>query len=158
MSSAQLVIPLIFVKYGVAPSGVPFSVARIDADQGSTLLCYEIATRVAKAQGCQPIPDKKGQFQGEPVRPGKALLGTDRFVSIIAADGVDTMRVVTPGDNASAVEARSIDVDGVGRLLVAPIGGPPVTSEAPDPARTVQLLDVDGRVVREAPVPGSGGK
>ena len=142
------------VAQGTAPSG-PYTISKVDLDGGSTMFCYEIATKAAKAQGCTPIPDAKGQFEGKPVKPGQAVLGTDRFVSILAPDGVETMRVTTGDDT---VAARSIDIDGVGRLLVATTGGAPVTSDAPDPDRVAQFLDSQDRVVREQPLPGTSGQ
>lgn len=118
------------------------------------MFCYEIATKAAKAQGCTPIPDANGEFEGKPVKAGLALLGTDRFVTILAPDGVKTMHVSTDGGNTE--KARSVDVAGVGRLLVAAVGGPPVTSEAPDAERSVQFLDDQDRVVCEQALPRSG--
>lgn len=132
---------------GIAPSGSPYTVSQVDGKAGSTMFCYEISTKVASAQGCQPVPDADGQYEGRPVKSGRTLLGTDRFISTLAADDVETMRVTTTGSDT--VTARSIDVDGVGRLLIAPIGGPPVTSDTPDADRTVQFLDSEGHVVRE---------
>ncbi len=140
------------VAQGTAPSGSPYTISKVDLDGGSTMFCYEIATKAAKAQGCTPIPDARGQFEGKPVKPGQAVLGTDRFVSVLAPDGVEKMRVTTGDDT---VAARSIAIDGVGRLLVATTGGPLVTSDAPDPDRVAQFLDSQDRVVREQPLPGA---
>jgi hypothetical protein len=139
------------VAEGAAPSGNPYTISKVDLNNGSTMFCYEIATKVAKGQGCTPIPDAKGEFDGKPVKPGFTLLGTDRFVTILAADGVKTMQVSTVGGHTET--ARSIDVAGVGRLLVAAIGGPPVSSETPDAERTVQFLDGQDRVVGEQSLP-----
>jgi hypothetical protein len=146
------------VAGGTAPSGKPYTVSRIDAGRDSTMFCSETSMAEASAQGCQPIPDEDGQVGGRPLSPSLRLLGTDRFISVLAPKGVDGMRVTTPGSDAPDVSAHAIEVDGAGRLLLATVGGAPVTSDAPDPERVVQLLDSRGRVVQELPVPRIGGE
>src|SRR5215218_8027335 len=85
------------VAEGTAPSGNPYTISKVDLNGGSTMFCYEIATKAAKGQGCTPIPDANGEFEGKPVKPGFTLLGTDRFVTILAPDGVKTVQVSTAG-------------------------------------------------------------
>lgn len=149
----QIPAPVIGVlAEGIAPSGNRYTISEIDANQGSTVFCFEISTAAASGQGCDAVPDRAGEYQGRPVKPGWALLGTDRFVTMLAPPDVATMRVTAPGSDKDIATVRSIEIDGVGRLLIAAYDGPPVTSETPDAERTVQLLGPDGRVVREATV------
>lgn len=137
----------------VAPSGDPLTVSRVETKLDGDPFCYEISTGLGGSQGCQLLPDENGLYDGRPIAPGWLQLGTDRFVTIIAPKGVDGMRVSTPGSETPSVEARAIPVDNVGRLLLATFSGPPVTSERPEPAHRVELIDSNGQVVREVTVP-----
>jgi hypothetical protein len=137
----------------IAPSGDPLKVSRVETKLDGDPFCYEISTGLGGAQGCQPLPDENGLYDGRPITPGWLQLGTDRFVTIVAPTGVDGMRVSTPDSETSSVEARMIPVDNVGRLLLATFSGPPVTSERPEPAHRVELLDSNGQVVREFTLP-----
>jgi hypothetical protein len=99
------------VAEGTAPSGGSYTVSRIDPAEfkadPTQWFCTEIVTAAAGAQGCHPVPDKDGRIDGQPLRPSFALLGTDRFFSVIAPEGVAAMEIRIK-EEAKATAARSI--------------------------------------------------
>jgi hypothetical protein len=141
------------VAQGTAPSGAPYTIARIDAqrlgEDPSKAFCFEIATPAARGQGCDPVPDEAGRINGQPQRPSFGLLGSDRFFTAIAPRGVEAMevRVVGQGDAATS---RSLDAGPAGRVLLAVVGGRTTGSRDPSASRDyeVRLLDANGRSVR----------
>jgi hypothetical protein len=150
------------VAGGRAPSGVDYTISRIDAAEfkadPNTWFCTEIVSAAASTRGCDPAPDADGRIDGEPLQPSYALLGTDRFFSMIAPDGVTAMEVQVKGQ-ATTISARPIDAGSVGTLLVAMVGGPQVTSRDPSSSRDyeVRLLDSNGGTVSEFAVSDPGG-
>src|SRR4029453_6293228 len=146
---------------GTAPSGSGYVVSRVDPaafDADPThWFCTEIVTPASGAQGCHPVPDKDGRIDGQPVTPSYALLGTDRFFSVIAPEGVTAMEVRIEGQ-ANATAARSIDAGLAGKLLVAVVGGPMVTSRDPSTSRDyeLRLLGPDGETVQEFAMSDAG--
>lgn len=150
------------VAEGTAPSGGSYTVSRVDpaefkADR-TQWFCTEIVTPASGTQGCHPVPDKGGRIDGQPVRPSYALLGTDRFFSIIAPEGVTAMEVRIKGQS-KATAARSIDAGpAAGKLLVAVVGGPMVTSRDPATSRDyeLRLLGPHGETVQEIAVSDPG--
>ena len=119
--------------------------------------CTEIVTEASATRGCDPVPDAEGEFDGRPLKPSFALLGTDRFFSIIAPEGVTAMEVHIRGQ-ATATGARSIEAGPAGKLLVALVGGPQVTSRDPSSSRDyeVRLLGSDGDTLSEFAVSDPG--
>jgi hypothetical protein len=142
------------VAEGTAPSGGSYTVSRIDPAQfkadPTVWFCTEIVTPASGTQGCHPVPDTDGRIDGQPLRPSFALLGTDRFFSIIAPEGVTAMEVQVKGE-VKATAGRSVDGGPAGKLLIAVVGGPQVTSRDPASSREydVRLLDAHGETVRE---------
>jgi hypothetical protein len=149
------------VAQGTAPSGAPYTISRIDAQQvgkdPSDAFCFEIATPAASGQGCAPVPDDAGRINGEPQRPSFALLGSDRFFAAVAPRGVEAMEVGVVGQ-ANAATSRSIDAGPAGTLLVATVGGRMTGSRDPSASRDyeVRLLDAHGRTVRAIAVSDPG--
>ena len=141
------------VAQGTAPSGAPYTISRIDAQQvgkdPSDAFCFEIATTAASGQGCDPVPDEAGLINGQPQRPSFALLGSDRFFTAIAPRGVEAMEVRVVGQ-ANAATSRSLDAGSAGRLLLAVVGGRMTGSRDPSASRDyeVRLLDANGRSLR----------
>ena len=149
------------VAEGKVPSGGSYTVSRLDpaafnADP-TQWFCAELATPVSATRGCDPVPDEDGSFDGKPLRPAYALLGTDRFFSLIAPQGVTAMEVRIHGQS-EATAARSIDAGPAGELLLAVVGGPQVTSRDPATSRAyqVRLLGPNGETVREIAVSDPG--
>jgi hypothetical protein len=148
------------LAHGTTPSGGSYSLSGIDplefgdayfAQHPSEWFCTELATSSGPGtQGCSPIPDAEGHFDGKPLRPSYSLLGSDRFFSIVAPKGVTAMAVTTRGETKPTL-SRSIDAGSAGRLLVVAVGGPTVTSRDRSSSRDydVELLGPDGEVVRE---------
>lgn len=135
---------------GKASSGSDYTISRVADVTESGLFCYEFSTGMGVAQTCSKITGPNEKFDG---RVSRAIIGTDRFISIVVPSGVESMLVATPG--RESVQARSVTANGGNRLLVATIDGPPATSRTPEPDRTVQFLDDDGKVVLEAPLTGT---
>jgi hypothetical protein len=141
------------VAQGTAPSGAPYTISRIDAQQlgedPSNAFCFEIATPAARGQGCDPVPDEAGRISGQPQRPSFALLGSDRFFTAIAPRGVEAMEVRVVGQ-ANAARSRSLDAGSAGTLLLATVGGRKTGSRDPSASRDyeLRLLDASGRSVR----------
>jgi hypothetical protein len=145
---------------GTTSSGDDYTLSGIDpvafgdpyfAQHPSEWFCTALTTSSGPAtQGCSPVPDAKGQFEGEPLKPSYSLLGANRFFWIIAPGGVAAMEVTVKGETEST-RARSIDAGAAGKLLLAAVGGPLVTSRDPSSSRdyTVRLLDPGGGVVNE---------
>jgi hypothetical protein len=129
-------------------------ISRIDPAQfkadPAKWFCAEIVTSISGTQGCHPVPDDDGRVDGEPLKPSYALLGTDRFFSLVAPNGVTTMEVRVAGD-AKSVQARAIDAGPAGKFLVATVGGPTVTSRdhASSLDYEVRLVGSDGETVRQ---------
>jgi hypothetical protein len=146
---------------GMAPSGVTYTISRIDAQQvgedPSTAFCFEISTRAASAQGCAPVPNEAGFINGQPQRPSFALLGSDRFFVAVAPRGVEAMKVEVVGQGGAGT-SRSFDAGPAGRLLLAIVGGRMTGSRAPSASRDyeVRLLDANGRSVRAIAVSDPG--
>jgi hypothetical protein len=142
------------VAEGRAPSGTDYTIFRIDPVQFKAdpmkWFCTEIVTEASSTRGCDPAPDAEGNFDGRPLKPSFALLGTDRFFSIIAPEGVTAMEVHVRGQSA-ATTSRSIEAGPGGKLLVALVGGPQVTSRDPSSSRDyeVRLLGSDDTTVSE---------
>jgi hypothetical protein len=142
------------VAHGIAPSGRDYTVSRIDPAQfgrnGADAFCAEIRTPVAAAQGCNPVSDANGRINGQPLRPSLALLGTDRFFTILAPEGVEAMEVRVEGQ-AKSWSSRSLAADSAGKLLIVPVDGPMVTSRDPTSSRRyeVRLLGANGETIRE---------
>lgn len=142
------------VAEGTAPSGGSYTVSRVDPAEfkadPTQWFCAEIVTPASGAQGCHPVPGKDGRIDGQPLRPSYALLATDRFFSIIAPEGVTAMEVRMKGQ-AKATAARPIDAGPAGKLLVAVVGVPMVTSRDPATSRDyeVRLLGPDRETVQE---------
>jgi hypothetical protein len=142
------------VAEGRAPSGTDYTIFRIDPAQFKAdpmkWFCTEIVTEASSTRGCDPAPDAEGNFDGRPLKPSFALLGTDRFFSIIAPEGVTAMEVHVRGQSA-ATTSRSIEAGPGGKLLVALVGGPQVTSRDPSSSRDyeVRLLGSDDTTVSE---------
>ena len=149
------------VAEGTAPSGGSYTVSRVDPAEFKAdpthWFCTEIVTPASGSQGCHPVPDKNGRIDGQPVRPSYALLGTDRFFSLIAPEGVTAMEVRIRGQS-KATAARPIDAGPAGKLLVAVVGGPMVTSRDPATSRDyeLRLLGPDGGTVQEIAVSDPG--
>jgi hypothetical protein len=156
-------VPTGKVAEGTAPSGETYTVSRLDpaqfkADPG-TWFCREIVTGAASAAGCDPVADQNLEIDGQPLKPSFALLGSDRFFSMIAPDGVTSMEVqVKGGDKTTA--AKAADAGSLGTLLVAVVGGREVTSRDPSTSRDyeVRLLGPDGETLHEFAMsdPGRG--
>ena len=142
------------VAEGRAPSGREYTIFRIDPAQFKAdpmrWFCTEIVTEASSTRGCDPAPDADGRIDGQPLSPSFALLGTDRFFSLIAPEGVTAMEVEIKGQ-AKATGAQSIDAGPAGTLLLAMVGGPQVTSRDPSSSRdyVVRLLDSNGDAVSE---------
>jgi len=142
------------VAEGALPSGGEYTISRVDPARFNAdptrWFCTEIVTRASGTQGCDPVPDEDGRLDGEPLRPSYALLGTDRFFSIIAPQGVTSMEVRIQGQ-AKATSARAIDAGPVGELLVAVVAGPMVTSRDPATSRDyeVRLLGPNAETVHQ---------
>lgn len=136
---------------GPVTSGKTYTISSIGTDSPDGLFCYEIATEVGHGHGCVQVPSAGSS---DPSRPRTTTLGTDRFVSQLAAPGVDGLRVRDRRDDTVVAESRTIAIDGVGRLLVATWSDEVVTSENPEPERTVEYLGSDGRVVATKELPG----
>lgn len=149
------------VAQGTAPSGAPYTISRIDAQQlgedPSKAFCFEIATPAASGQGCDPVPDEAGLINGQPQRPSFALLGSDRFFAAVAPRGVEAMEVAIVGQGDAAT-SRSIDAGPAGRLLLTVVGGRMTGSRDPSASRDyeVRLLDANGRSVRTIAVSDPG--
>ena len=143
---------------GTAPSGGTYTVSGIDpsdfgdpyfAQHPSEWFCTDLTTSSGVGtQGCSPVPDAEGRFDGKPLKPSYSLLGTDRFFSIIAPKGVTAMEVTIRGETKPA-SSRSIDAGSAGRLLVVAVGGPTVTSRDRSSSRDydVELLDPNRETV-----------
>jgi hypothetical protein len=127
---------------------------RVDAAEfevnAADWICAKVVTSAGQAEGCHPVPDETGRFEGQPLRPSFTLLGSDRFFRIVAPNGVTGMEVRVKGA-VEATEARSIDAGSGRKLLVAVLGGPPVTSNDPTSSRDyeVRLIGRNGESVRE---------
>lgn len=140
---------------GDAPSGVGYEVSRVDpADLGvdpTEAFCIEIRTPVAASQGCRLVSDADGRIAGQPWRPGMSLLGSDRFFSTLAPAGVTAMEVSIEGETG-ARRSQALDAGPHGKLLLAIVGGPPVTSRDPASSRDyeVRLLGANGETVQQA--------
>ena len=144
---------------GTAPSGLAYELSHIDAsDVGADpaeSFCTQDRTSAAAARGCEYVGAR-------PVRPSFSLLGTDRFFSIIAPEGVAAMEVRVEGQvegQTEAARSRSFDAGAAGRLLFVMVGGPMVTSRDPASSQEyeVRLLDADGNTVHELAAGDSGG-
>lgn len=148
---------------GRAPSGGDYTISRLDPAEfnadSTKWFCTEIVTSASSTQGCHPAPDPDGRIDGQPLKPSFALLGTDRFFSILAPEGVAAMEVQIKGEDKAAA-AQSIDAASGRTLLVATLGGPMVTSRDPSTSRDyeVRLLDPNGQTIREITMsdPGQG--
>jgi hypothetical protein len=145
---------------GTTPSGQSYTLSRIDpvefgdpyfAKHPTEWFCTTLTTSAGPAtQGCSPIPDQEGRFEGKPLEPSYSLLATDRFFTIVAPKDVDAMEVTVDGE-AEAIRSRSIDAGSAGKLLIAAVGGPVVGSRDPSSSRDygVRLLRADGETVSE---------
>lgn len=139
---------------GTAPSGNDYVISRIDAgDLGmdpTEMFCTEIKTSVSRTQGCELIPDQLEGDNGQSIRPSMALLGPDRFITVIAPAEATAMEVGVEGQT-KRTRSRSIDAGEAGKLLVVVVSGASVTSRDPSTSRTydVRLLGADGKTVHE---------
>jgi hypothetical protein len=121
------------------------------AEHPAEWFCSQLGTSSGTGtQGCSPIPDAEGRFDGKLLTPSYSLLGTDRFFSVIAPKGVTAMAVTIRGETKPAL-SRSIDAGSAGRLLVVTVGGPTVTSRDRSSSRDydVELLGPNGEALRE---------
>jgi hypothetical protein len=145
---------------GTTPSGGSWKLSGIDpvefgdpyfAAHPTEWFCTALTTSAGPGtQGCSPIPDADGRFEGKPVRPSYSLLGTDRFFTIVAPRGVVAMDVRVAGEH-TATRSRSIPAGAAGQLLLVAVGGPTVTSRDPASSReyAVRLLGPGGETVSE---------
>lgn len=146
---------------GTAPSGAPYTISRIDAQelgqQPTEAVCVEIATPAASSHGCAPVPDGSGLINGEPQRPSFSVLGPDRFFAAVAPKGVKAMEVRIRGQAKAAV-SRSLDAEPAGTLLFVTVGGRIVSSRDPSSSQNyeVRLLDANGGTVRTVAMSDSG--
>lgn len=143
---------------GTAPSKSSYEIATIDPSvvdaDPAKLFCFQIRTedggkQVGRTQGCSPAADA---IDGRELRPGYSLLGTDRFFTMLAPEGVSSMEVSVDGNAGTGVaRSEALDAGALGKLLVVMVGGPQVTSR--DPASfqdyEIRLLDASGKTVRE---------
>jgi len=145
---------------GTAPSGGSWRLSGIDpvefgdsyfAEHPTEWFCTALTTSSGPGtQGCSPVPDADGRFEGKPLRPSYSLLGTDRFFTIVAAKGVTAMEVRLEGD-PKTVRSRSIEAGAAGKLLLVAVGGPTVTSRDSASSRdyVVRLLGPHDETVSE---------
>ena len=147
------------LSQGATPSGAHYVISRVEPASGDSAdaVCFEISTPAAAAQGCSPAPDRDGRVDGQPWRPSMAVLGSDRFFTTLAPEGVTAMDV-RPEGAAAAVPSRSVDAGPAGRLLVVVVGGRVVSSRDPESSRNydVRLLAADGETVHRAEMSDSG--
>jgi hypothetical protein len=146
---------------GRLPSGANYTLSRIDpaalGEAPTAAFCTRITTPAGGTQGCDPVPDADGRIHGQPWRPSFALLGTDRFFTALAPEGVTAMEVHVKGE-AGATRSQSIDAGSLGKLLIATVGGPMVTSRDPSSSRdyVVALLGANGETVHEVAMSDPG--
>ena len=145
---------------GTTPSGESYTLAGLDpvefgdpyfADHPTEWFCTALTTSAgAGTQGCSPVPDAEGQFEGKPLKPSYSLLATDRFFSVIAPKNVTAMEVSVNGET-EATRSRSIDAGSAGKLLIVAVGGPVVSSRDLSSSRNyeVRLLGANGETVSE---------
>jgi hypothetical protein len=145
---------------GATASGGSYTLSGIDpvefgdpyfAEHPTEWFCSSLRTSSGPGtQGCSPVPDAEGRFNGKPLEPSYSLLGTDRFFTMVAPEGVVAMDVAVKGE-AKRTSSRSIDAGAAGRLLIVTVGGPTVTSRDPSSSRDyeVRLLGQNGEVIRE---------
>jgi hypothetical protein len=160
--AAGLSRPTEVLERGTIPDGDSYEVARIDpAERGlspAESFCTQIRTPAAAAQSCNLVPDADGRIAGQPWRPSLAVLGTSRFFTTLAPEGVTAMEVQVEGE-PKARTSRSIDAGPAGELLIVVFGGPMVTSR--DPASSlnyeVRLRDAKGETVQQITMSDSVG-
>jgi hypothetical protein len=145
---------------GTAPSGASWTLAGIDpgefgdayfAEHPTEWVCTALTTSAGPGtQGCSPVPDAEGRFEGKPLKPSYSLLATDRFFTIVAPKGVAAMEVSVKGES-TGTRSRSIDAGAAGKLLLVAVGGPTVTSRDPASSRDydVRLLGSKGEAVSQ---------
>jgi len=156
-------VPTGKVAAGTAPSGDTYTVSRLDPAQfkadPATWFCREIVTQAASSSACDPVADKNLEIDGQPLKPSFSLLGTNRFLTMLAPDRVASMELQVTGEDKT-VTAKSVDAGALGTLFVAVVGGPQVTSRDPSTSRhyAVRLLGSDGQTLREITMsdPGQG--
>jgi hypothetical protein len=144
---------------GETPNGNRYVISRVKPAGGDSAdgVCFEISTPTAAAQGCSPAPDGDGRIDGEPWRPSMAVLGSDRFFTTIAPEGVTAMEVRVEG-TAAAIPARTVDAGQAGKLLVAVLGGRVVSSRDPESSRNyeVRLVAENDDTMHRAEMSDSG--
>lgn len=145
---------------GTAPSDNSYEVAHIDPESAGAdpakAFCYQIRVadsdgrQVGRTQGCDLTAKA---LDGQELRPSYTLLGSDRFFTILAPEGVTAMEVRIKGDTEAA-KSRTIDTGTVGKLLMVTVGGPIISSRnaASFQDYDVRLLGPDGETVDEIPM------
>lgn len=140
---------------GLTPSQHTYEITKIEADSvgadPSDAFCFQIRTmdgdaQVGRTQGCNLAAHA---LDGREMRPSYTVLATDRFITLLAPAGVETMEVSIKGDPRVAVTSEGIPTGETGKLLVVMVGGPMVTSRDPKSFQEyeVRLLDAKGNVV-----------
>jgi hypothetical protein len=148
------------IAHGKAPSGAEYEIARIESSAMGhpDAFCTEISSPAGAARGCDPVPDGDGRINGQPWRPSMSVIGSDRFFTALAPQGVTAMEVQVMG-GAKAPTSRTVDAGSFGKFLVVAAPGRMVNSRDPGSSREyeVRLLDVNGGTVQQARMSDSGG-
>lgn len=144
---------------GTAPSNSSYEIARIEPSRvgadPAEAFCFQIRTvddagqQVGRTQGCDLTADAA---DGRELRPSFTLLGTDRFFTMLAPEGVTAMEVQISGEaKAPAAKSEALDAGAAGKLLVVTAGGPMVSSRNPASFQDyeVRLLGPSGEMVHE---------